>query len=592
LSSALNSNNQNSEIQAGDLSHILSNQLQTVVSHLVSISNSTDIREQNVTEVKALLNSAEYGTSPITDYYNWNDQNGTLLASSNQTILSIARQYHYFLSDAEFFVKAAEARGTTYISNASVSPVTHLLRILVIQPVYDSRHVFKGVVAAALNLKTLGAFISGQISPIIRNNPSIGEGFTLYDANGTVLYSSKFPSTIGLNLFTQGQNLTSMALPSQRAALLAFDQKIIESRVPGMGTVPFRNETRLVAYQPIFVNNSNPSRGQQQYFGMLLLGYNENIPRLQAAQIASIGTFTALTIAGIGAGAVLALVVFLRWNRRLEDTVRLRTAELEKSNQELKMRDIAQRDFINTAAHELRTPVQPLLGMAELLRENMNEKGTKTIEISESELNLIERNAKRLSELTKNILDVTRLEGQTPTLKKEIFDLRKDIQERIDEISANLTVPKISFFASDDPLMVEGDRVRLGEVVSNLVNNAIRFSSKNQLSRLVISAEKKNNDNFALVKVKDSGPGIDSEVMPKLFTKFFTKSESGIGLGLYISKLIVEAHGGKIWAENNTGEPGASFIFTVPLLQSEKKEAVGSLPNQQGMKEPQTSHVV
>ncbi len=325
---------------------------------------------------------------------------------------------------------------------------------------------------------------------------------------------------------------------------------------------------------------------------MLLLGYNENIPRLQAAQIASIGTFTALTIAGIGAGAVLALVVFLRWNRRLEDTVRLRTAELEKSNQELKMRDIAQRDFINTAAHELRTPVQPLLGMAELLRENMNEKGTKTIEISESELNLIERNAKRLSELTKNILDVTRLEGQTPTLKKEIFDLRKDIQERIDEISANLTVPKISFFASDDPLMVEGDRVRLGEVVSNLVNNAIRFSSKNQLSRLVISAEKKNNDNFALVKVKDSGPGIDSEVMPKLFTKFFTKSESGIGLGLYISKLIVEAHGGKIWAENNTGEPGASFIFTVPLLQSEKKEAVGSLPNQQGMKEPQTSHVV
>jgi signal transduction histidine kinase len=568
LDAAIDSNERNTQIQASDLSHIISNEIQEVVSNLATVSDSSAIEHQSTTEVTTLLEMAQNITYPFTDYYGWTAANGTLLADSNQTIMSIDIQHQSFASTAEIFLHDAETSGTTYITNASVSPVTHLVRILVLEPIYNASHFFSGMVESTLNLGSLGTFINSQISPKILDDPSLADAVTLFDSNGTELYTSHNPTHVGLNLFTQSENFTSAALPSQREAMISFMQEIVENRIEGVGSYSIQNNTRMIAYQPVFVNASN---NQQLFFGMLLIGINQEIPLLQAAEISSIGTFTAWTIGGIGAGTVFACLAFLRWNRRLEKIVEERTAELRKTNENLKVKDIAQINFIGSAAYEVGASVRPLLGITELMRESMRdsvaERGTKSIEISESELKLMEKSVKHLNELTRNILDITRLENLSQPLKRETFDLGKDIQERIDDIAGKHGgTSKIVFFPPNEPLRVEGDRGRLGEVVTNLLENAVRFSSTSRRPSIVISAKKYGND--AEVKVMDNGSGIDADVMPKLFTKYFTKADSGIGLGLYISKLIVEVHGGKIWAENNEGLPGASFVFTLPLAST------------------------
>ncbi len=117
--------------------------------------------------------------------------------------------------------------------------------------------------------------------------------------------------------------------------------------------------------------------------------------------------------------------------------------------------------------------------------------------------------------------------------------------------------------APDEPIMIEADKTRIYEVVSNLLRNAIKFTDSGTIA-ITSSLEGTN----AIISIKDSGTSIDPELMPRLFTKFASKSETGSGLGLYLSKKIIEAHGGKIWAENNKDGKGATFAFTLPLLKS------------------------
>jgi signal transduction histidine kinase len=107
------------------------------------------------------------------------------------------------------------------------------------------------------------------------------------------------------------------------------------------------------------------------------------------------------------------------------------------------------------------------------------------------------------------------------------------------------------------------DKVRITQVVCNILDNAISFNPEGKI-RVLLKREKRNGQNLLIVSVKDMGPGIDPEISPKLFTKFASKSDMGTGLGLFISKGIVEAHGGKIWAENNPHR-GATFSFSLPI---------------------------
>jgi two-component system, OmpR family, sensor histidine kinase VicK len=232
--------------------------------------------------------------------------------------------------------------------------------------------------------------------------------------------------------------------------------------------------------------------------------------------------------------------------------------------EELKRADKMQKEFINVAAHELRTPIQPILILIDILLTD-SKKGN--ITHHEEMLNVIHRNAKRLQRVTENILDVTKIESDSLDLKKDTFDLNETIMSVLAEYGnqvRKLNQVEITFTSKDD-CIVQADKLRIAQVISNLLNNAIKFTLE---GTIVISSEKIKNDNkkpVAMFCIKDTGIGIHPEVHPKLFSKFASKSVGGIGLGLYLCKSIIEAHGGRIWAENNADGKGTTFFFTLPL---------------------------
>ena len=242
--------------------------------------------------------------------------------------------------------------------------------------------------------------------------------------------------------------------------------------------------------------------------------------------------------------------------------------QLAKANEELKQASQIKDDFINVAAHELRNPVQPILGLAQVLRSrkmrsDASHNNSLTINEDHKLLDIIVRNAKKLLLLEENILDVARIENKSLKLDIEECDLSdviasvvQDTRDQIDNTRVELLYNK----EEDGILMVLVDKSRLEQVLSNLLSNSIKFTKEGKIS---VNVEKK--DNHALVTVKDTGPGIDTEMLPRLFSKFATKSERGAGLGLFICKNIIEAHGGRIWAENNADGKGATFSFSLPL---------------------------
>jgi signal transduction histidine kinase len=226
--------------------------------------------------------------------------------------------------------------------------------------------------------------------------------------------------------------------------------------------------------------------------------------------------------------------------------------------QKIKESEEVKDDFVHIAAHELRTPIQPILGLTQLLRSQVN-----NVEQQEL-LEITIRNAKRLQRLTNDILDVTKIEARTLELYEEDFNLNDVVINAITDITLGANSPKnentrLSYNPQD--ILIHADKGRILQVISNLLTNAVKFTTQ---GTIFVSVEKNKNNNSVIVSVKDSGQGIDQSILPRLFTKFASKSYKGTGLGLFISKGIIEAHGGKIWGENNSDDRGAKFSFSLP----------------------------
>jgi two-component system, OmpR family, sensor histidine kinase VicK len=243
----------------------------------------------------------------------------------------------------------------------------------------------------------------------------------------------------------------------------------------------------------------------------------------------------------------------------------------------LELQEKMEKEFVNMAAHELRTPVQPLLGMTDILMSQLEEEEekvegdkrnkTKEITVTKEDLEMIARNAKRLEKLTSDILDASRIESNALKLNLELIDLNEKIRIVVNDERSTIPQGKnleIIFDQKESaPLFVRADKLRLFEVLSNLIGNAIKFSDSG--GTIIVTAEKSASKKEAIVSIKDRGKGIDKEIVPRLFTKFASTSDRGTGLGLYLSKGIIQAHGGSIWAENNRNGIGATFRFTLPL---------------------------
>ena len=262
-----------------------------------------------------------------------------------------------------------------------------------------------------------------------------------------------------------------------------------------------------------------------------------------------------------------------------EEALEESNKNLVLANERLARQSKVQRDFINITAHELRTPIVPIITLTELLyskiqKENKSDKNlSKENEKKQEFLQVILRNCYRLYRLTEDILDVTKIESQTLKMNKERVELNEIIENVINDYKEIISKKRygndqirLVFEPSKENNFVNADKGRLIQVLSNLLDNALKFTKE---GNVIITIKKLKNQEL-MVSVKDSGTGIDPEILPQLFKKFATKSEQGTGLGLFISKNIIEAHGGIMWGENNSESNGSTFYFTLPTEKSNK----------------------
>jgi signal transduction histidine kinase len=283
----------------------------------------------------------------------------------------------------------------------------------------------------------------------------------------------------------------------------------------------------------------------------------------RAEEFAEAIGFVVYSNSKVGVNSSMAVFELL-WNERIQYE---KLREYERLKEVQKMKD----EFINVAAHELRTPIQPILGLSEVLQSKI--KDIKQLEL----VGVIIKNAKRLQRLTDDILDVTKIESQSLKLNKERFNLNdlisNVVQKYTKQIEKGNNIRNVELVYKPRHemliLLVEADKDRVIQVISNLLNNAVKFTKEGE-GTITITAEKK--DTQVIVNVNDTGTGIDPEISPQLFSKFASKSFQGTGLGLFISKSIIEAHGGRIWAKNNDIGKEATFSFSLPIISNNQSK--------------------
>jgi two-component system sensor histidine kinase VicK len=280
------------------------------------------------------------------------------------------------------------------------------------------------------------------------------------------------------------------------------------------------------------------------------------------------------------ASSYASIIQIIRKQTGLYEQLKDSKERLEMLNQRLESHNIIQQEFINIAAHELRTPIQPILGLSEIaLARNEKMLDRDDPQLKET-LEVITRNAKRLHRLTDDILDVTRIDSKILKLNTESVDIDEvidnvidDFRNKIDRTSEDqVRIVKMIKSHSNKPKHDAGssrvtnlicDKNRTIQIISNLISNAIKFSYNNGI--ITISKEVNVDNRSIIISVIDRGSGIDPDIFPRLFSKFSTRSNHGTGLGLYICKNLVEAQGGRIWAQDNKDGPGATFSFSLPI---------------------------
>jgi signal transduction histidine kinase len=531
----------NAEIQAHDLESVFVNRLEGVSSNLKIISNSQSIQNSEVERGQTLFNAAQDSTANLTNFYMWLDDQGRIvwLSNINQTAYEQFRGTD--LSHRAYFSEAKNRLGIYYSS--AIDSNDNITRVYISHPIVDTETgEFLGVSVAAIQLTTFGSFLQSELSPDTES--SVG----MVDRNGMILYSGS-EELIGKHIF--GSELQSGLPPDLKDSFNTFMSRSLEGE-RGVQDFSAGNATATIAYEPIIIE------GEQ--FGTLYIVTPHQFAANVGALVEQQRNFSLITVIMIGAAAVGIAALVLIWNSRLERTVDTRTAELKRShdslavaNEQLKVHDRLQKEFINVAAHELRTPTQAILGYAELLQMDPTDR--------DEMIKAIYRNSVRLQRLTSDILDVTRIESEALRIDKEKFNLNDVVQAAMQDAKSQLANGKVKFVYEPRDIYVQADRGRISQVMANLLDNATKFTKQGSVT---ISVEKREGQ--AIVSVQDTGAGIDQDIMPRLFSKFATKSDKGTGLGLFISKSIIEAHGGRIWCSNNPGK-GATFAFSLPALE-------------------------
>lgn len=308
-------------------------------------------------------------------------------------------------------------------------------------------------------------------------------------------------------------------------------------------------------------------KSQQNQINLKTILLNDEVQKLTDSLNAGVEeskqksfTLQMIIIASTGVMS-LALGYFLNLiNKDLVREVIKKTRSLQNANKKLERMNVLKDNFINIASHELKSPLHPIYGFVELARNG--DIG------SEEALAGISKQARQLEEVANRILDVSRIDNGILYLSYEKFSLSDLLIEISSSYRLNLDKKITIETVLEKGIDIEADRVRIGQVIRNLINNALKFTERGNIKIIMQSNIQKN---FVEVTISDSGPGIHQDILPNLFNKFITKgpkSESwnGNGLGLYLSREIINAHGGHIFAHNNK-DVGATFKFTIPIMK-------------------------
>jgi signal transduction histidine kinase len=547
----------NTRIEAHDISQILSNKLQTVGALLQSLAEAPALHNNEYKRADIVINNRQHSSSDLTDFYMWLDKNGKINWISNINETTYQKYKGTDLNYRPYFAIPKDTH-TVYYSSL-IESNDKVPRLYISYPIINTtgttKGILTGVVVASIRLETLGNFLKNQLFPQFNST------IELLDRNGIILYATGAQQYVGEYIFgDKFQSVLSSSLhpPESKNLLNDLISKSLQGNT-GSGDILINDKMNTIAYQPVAVNGKN--------FLTLHISAQHSLATDVIALINQQEYFTTLIIAIIGAVATIIAFLVFSWNKRLETVVNTRTAELKTANdslalanERLKIHHKMQQDFINVAAHELRTPIQPILGMSQLLQQKL-----KDPQYSEY-FDVLTRNASRLQRLTEDILDVQKIESQILQLNKERFDLHELISSIVKDYKNQLQKDRVELLhqlCTPEIIMVYADKIKLTQVISNLLSNAIKFTKK---GTIIVAEEVK--DGKALVSVKDTGQGIDPEIMTRLFDKFVSRSFQGTGIGLFISKGIIEAHGGKIWAENHADGKGATFHFTLPISKN------------------------
>jgi signal transduction histidine kinase len=577
----------NAKVSGHTIAQTFENKLESVSANLEILAGSPAMNSKWLDRGLVLLTSAQTSTDPFVDEYVWADENGMVLqsvtSSTGNTFAQgdgarniIATEYFDAVkkrTESHFIGYSEGTDGVfrLYISYpimGAAGEFTDDLNSpeLSLETESGSVPTFNGAVVASIELESLSAIVSDT------SYADIFAVTRILDNKGTVLLSQGNPEFVGKNWFEQEVQASSfprLVPDEQKEQVNRFNREALEKMTSQSIDFTRSGVRATLVSSPIFIEGSRAMT--------LFTRVGHDLPAATLTIIEEQKAISTVIISAIGAGAAVASFVFLSWNHRLRHVVNQRTQDLKtqtqvlnQANEKLLNHDRLQKEFINIAAHELRTPIQPLLGMAELLRSQFSD-GKEKIEVSKAEVDMIVRNAERLEKLSSNILEASRIESKSLKLDKEIFSLDQKVRRVIEDIRPFVESAgglKIEYlFLSDDgserDVLVEADSLRIFEVVSNLLRNAIKFAPEETI-KVTLS---RRDSQFAQVSVSDKGKGIDPEILPKMFDRFSSKSEQGTGLGLFISKNIVEAHGGRIWGLNNSDGRGATFYFTLPIVQ-------------------------
>jgi len=573
----------NAKIQAHDLRSILSNTLTSISSNLDILSTSQEVIEpdENGNPFFDIVRTSSAGLSVE---YLWLGQDGRILWPEGSIFGSDSLSNLLTMQFLDFTNESSgqddgvsHQRVAPFFSNGTLDPMSGKIYSLMAYPIINrSGLAFSsappdlhggGAVAAAIQFEN----DTGNKASLLRIQASdeVKQNIVLVADKKGVILESNNNSLIGRPV-SQYFKQIEISEPTTVGNSLGSDSSTEEMALnisqPAALDVTFRDQTMSLISEPVYLD------GNQVWTLFVLAPHllTNDVNTLLGLQ----NNFSSLMIIIIGTVAFVIAIIILFWNKGLEDIVNQRTGDLRKmnsyliaANEQLKVHDLMQKEFLNIASHEMKTPTQTILLHSNLLSIDPAS--------GHESIDAITRNAIRLQKLVNEILDITRIESKSLKLNTERLNLTQIVKTIIQEYTALIDSGKLmlKYDVTDVDIRVIGDKARITQVISNLLDNAIKSTKEGFIA---INARILDG-NLALVSITDTGTGIDPKVLPRIFDKFVTKSEHGIGLGLYISKNIIEAHGGKMCAHNNKDlridcpfdkyhphmNEGATFSFTL-----------------------------